>query len=59
MQTLKQEALESLQRLPEDVDIDGIIYQLYVIENVRRGQTDAVQSKTTTADQLLKDIHTW
>jgi len=29
-QTLKQEALESLQRLPDDADIDEIMYRLYV-----------------------------
>jgi hypothetical protein len=58
-QTLKQEVLESLQRLPEDTDIDEMMYHLYVLENIRRGQQDAEQGKTTDAEQLLKDIQTW
>ncbi len=59
MQTLKQDALEALQRLPENADIEEIMYRLYVLENIRRGQNDAEQGKSTDAEQLLKDIQTW
>ena len=38
MQTAKQEALEAIQRLPDDMDTEEMIYRLYVLENVRRGQ---------------------
>ena len=57
--TLKQDALETLQRLPDNADIEEIMYRLYVLENIRRGQQDAEQGKSTPADQLLKDIQTW
>lgn len=57
--TLKQDALETLQRLPDNADIEEIMYRLYVLENIRRGQQDAEQGKTTGAEQLLKDIQTW
>lgn len=57
--TLKQDALETLQRLPDDADIEEIMYRLYVLENIRRGQHDAEQGKSTPAEQLLKDIQTW
>ena len=57
--TLKQDALETLQRLPDNADIEEIMYRLYVLENIRRGQQDAEQGKTTDAEQLLKDIQTW
>lgn len=58
-QTAKQEALEAIQRLPDSADMEEIMYRLYVLENVRRGQNDAAQGKTTAADQVLKDIQTW
>lgn len=58
-QTLKQEALDSLQRLPEDADIDEMMYQLYVLENIRRGQQDAEQGKTASTEQVLRDMQTW
>ncbi|HWS40916.1 MAG TPA: hypothetical protein VN247_06465 [Arenimonas sp.] len=58
-QTLKQDALETLQRLPENADIEEIMYRLYVLENIRRGKNDADQGNSTDAEQLQKDIQTW
>ncbi|HMW47999.1 MAG TPA: hypothetical protein PKD17_01950 [Cellvibrionaceae bacterium] len=57
--TLKQDALEILQHLPDNADIEEIMYRLYVLENIRRGQLDAEKGKTTDAEQLLKDIQKW
>ncbi|MES2823901.1 MAG: hypothetical protein V4732_09885 [Pseudomonadota bacterium] len=57
--TLKQDALETLQRMPDNADIEEIMYRLYMLENIRRGQQDAEQGKATSAEQLLKDIQTW
>jgi len=59
MQTAKQEALKAIQRLPDNVDTEEMIYQLYVLENVRRGQQDAVQGRTELAEEVLKDIQSW
>lgn len=61
MQTLsaKQEAIAAIQRLPDTVDTEEIMYRLYVLENIRRGQQDAEQGKTAPAEQVLKDIQTW
>ena len=36
--TLKQDALESLKNLPDDADIDEIIYRLYVIDKLRKSR---------------------
>ena len=58
-QTLKQDALETLQRLPENADIEEIMYRLYVLENIRRGKNDAEQGNSTNAEQLLKDIQNY
>jgi len=59
LHTTKQEALEAIQRLPDTADTEEIMYRLYVLENIRRGQQDAEQGKSTPADQVLKDIQTW
>lgn len=59
MQSAKQEALEAIERLPDDVDTEEMIYRLYVLENIRRGQQDAAEGKTQPADEVLKDIQTW
>lgn len=57
--TAKQEALEAIQRLPDNADIEEIMYRLYVLENIRRGQQDAADGKTQSAEEVLKDIQAW
>ena len=59
MQTAKQEALEAIQRLPDDVDTEEIIYRLYVLENIRRGQQDSAEGNTESVEEVLKDIQSW
>jgi predicted transcriptional regulator len=39
--------------------MEEIMYRLYVLETIRRGQQDAAQGKTQPADELLKDIQSW
>lgn len=58
-QTAKQEAIEAISRLPDTADIEEIMYRLYVLENIRRGQEDAAQGKTTSAEQVLRDVQAW
>jgi hypothetical protein len=59
LQTPKQEAIEAIQRLPDTVDTEEIMYRLYVLENVRRGQRDAEQGNATPAEAVLRDIPSW
>lgn len=59
LHTAKQEALEAIQRLPDTADMEEIMYRLYVLENIRRGQKDAEQGKITSAEQVLRDIQSW
>ncbi len=40
MQTTKQDAINTIQQLPDNADTEEIIYRLYVLENIRRGQQD-------------------
>ncbi len=55
----KQEALDAIQRLPDNADTEEIMYRLYVLENIRRGQQDAAKGKTQPAEEVLKEIQTW
>jgi predicted transcriptional regulator len=57
--TAKQEALEAIQRLSDTADTEDIMYRLYVLENIRRGQQDAAEGKTQPAEEVLNDIQTW
>lgn len=57
--TIKQEALDAIQQLPDDANTEEIMYRLYVLENIRRGQQDAAKGDSQTAEEMLKDIQTW
>ncbi|WP_295398849.1 hypothetical protein [uncultured Thiocystis sp.] len=59
MHTAKQEALEAIQRLPDEVDTEEMIYRLYVLENIRRGRQDAAEGQTESAEDVIKDIQSW
>ena len=59
MKTAKQEALNIIQQMPDNVDTEEIIYRLYVLENIRSGQQDAAIGKTHSAEEILKDIQAW
>lgn len=57
--TLKQEALESIQRLPEDADIDEIMYRLYVLDKLRNSREAIEQGQVISHDDLKRDITQW
>jgi hypothetical protein len=58
-QTLKEEALKSLQRLPENADIDEIMYQLYVIDKLRKSREAVKQGQVIDHAELLREIEKW
>jgi len=59
MQAVKQEALKTIHQLPEDADIDEIMYQLYVLDKIRKGQEAIEQGQTLTSEQLKQEIDSW
>jgi predicted transcriptional regulator len=59
MEPLKKDAINIIVNLPDDADMEEIMYRLYVLENIRRGQEDAEKGKTTPVDQVLRDIQSW
>lgn len=55
----KQAALSAIGRLPDSADTEEIMYRLYVLENIRRGQQDAAEGKTQSTEEVFKDIQSW
>ncbi|MFT6909903.1 MAG: hypothetical protein ACJAS1_006630 [Oleiphilaceae bacterium] len=55
----KQEALDAIQRLPDNANTEEIMYRLYVLENIRRGQQDSTEGKSQDVDDMLKEIQAW
>ena len=59
MQHAKQDALETIGRLPDDTDMDEIMYRLYVLDKIRKGQEAAEQGRTTSSEDLKREIDSW
>lgn len=59
MEAIKQEALKTIHQLPEDADMDEIMYRLYLVDKIRKGQEAVVQGKTLTSEQLKQEIDAW
>jgi predicted transcriptional regulator len=59
MQPAKKEALEAIGKLPDDADMDEIMYRLYVLDKIRKGQEAADQGRITRSEDLKRDIDTW
>lgn len=59
MHLAKQEALETIGKLPEDADIDEIMYRLYVLDKIRKGQKAVKQGQTVTSEELKREIGSW
>ncbi len=59
MQAAKQEALNTIGQLPEDTNMDEIMYRLYVLDKIRKGQKAAEQGQTITNEELKRQIASW
>lgn len=59
LKTAKQEALTLISHLPDTTTIEEMMYELYVLEKIRKGKEDIEQGKSISADDLDKEIETW
>jgi len=59
MQTPKQEAINAINTLPDNASIEDIMYRLYVIDKIKRGQDAVKNGETITVDKLKQEIKSW
>lgn len=59
MQIIKKEIIEAISNLPDDVEIEDIMYRLYVIEKVKKGQLAVKNKEIVSVEELKKEIETW
>ena len=56
MENLKHEALTAISKMPESVDIDEIMYRLYVIDKVNKGREAVQRGEAVEIEALRKEI---
>ncbi len=59
MEPLKREALDAIAHLPDDVDMEEIMYRLYVLDKIRKGREAVEQGHTTRHEDLKHETEHW
>lgn len=59
MQAAKQDALNTINQVAENADMEEIMYRLYVLDKVRKGQEAVERGDTLTSEELERDIDSW
>ncbi len=59
METLKQEAIKAISKLPESASIDDIMYELYVIDKVKKGREAAERGGSISIEDLRREMQSW
>ncbi len=59
MHAAKQEALETIGKLPEDADMDEIMYRLYILDKIRKGQEAVERGQIVNSEELKREIDSW
>jgi hypothetical protein len=58
-QTAKQQALDTIAHLPDNVDLDEIVYRLYVLNKIRQGLRDIEENRGIASEVLRQEIEQW
>jgi predicted transcriptional regulator len=58
-QSAKQDAIEAIEQLPDNVPLDEIVYRLYVINQVRQGMQDVEAGRGISSEELAREIEQW
>lgn len=59
MQPLKKQAMDTIANLPDNADIDEIMYRLYVLDKIRKGREAVEQGHTISHEDLRREIEQW
>jgi predicted transcriptional regulator len=59
MGLLKESAIESIKRLPEECSIEDIMYRIDLVAQVLEGLKDAESGRLITTEELLERLDQW
>jgi hypothetical protein len=55
----KQQVLKMIERLPEDVSYEDIMYELYFRQHVDQGLKDLQEGKTVSHSDIKRSLVQW
>ena len=59
MENLKQEAIRVISSLPESATIEEIMYELYVVDKVKKGRDAVHRGESQSTEELKKEMLSW
>ncbi len=59
MQTVKNEVVDLLKRLPDNCTLEDIQYQLYVIQKIERGLKDEEEGRVYEEKEIEEKMSKW
>ena len=59
MRSAREEALESISRMPDTATMDDIMYRLYVLDKIRIGLEAAERGDVISNEELKQEMETW
>lgn len=59
METLKKDALDAISKLPESATIEEMMYRLYVIDKVRKGQEAVSRGDLHSPEDIKQEMRKW
>ena len=59
METLKQEAIKAISKLPETSNLEDIMYELYVVDKVKKGREAVALGDSVSIEELRREMQSW
>lgn len=56
MSTVKESAIDVVQRLPDECSWDDVMYRIYVRQKIEAGIADADAGRKTPHDEVFKEF---
>jgi predicted transcriptional regulator len=59
MALLKEAAIETIKRLPDECSLEDIMYEINFVAQVLEGLKDSDSGRLLTSEELLKRVDQW
>ena len=55
----KEELVELIRQLPDEIDVEELIYRLYLREKLAAAETDFSEGRTLSPDEVRRQAGAW
>ncbi len=59
MTIAKQQILELIKDLPEEVDVDEVMYRLYLRQKLEAAENDVREGRLISHEEVVKETSNW